>query len=70
MFQPRLPALVAACLAAGAATAQDTTISHGISTFGALKYHSDFPHFDYVNPAAPQGGTMSFRGTSAFFRDT
>ena len=26
---------------------------------------TDFAHFDYVNPDAPQGGTMSFRGTGA-----
>ncbi|MYH57495.1 MAG: ABC transporter substrate-binding protein [Boseongicola sp. SB0675_bin_26] len=41
---------------------QDTITSHGISAFGELKYPPDFPHFDYVNPDAPKGGTMSFRG--------
>ena len=40
-------------------------VSHGISTFGELKYPTDFAHFDYVNPDAPKGGTMSFRGTGA-----
>jgi microcin C transport system substrate-binding protein len=39
--------------------------SHGISAFGELKYPSDFPFFDYVNPDAPKGGTISFRGTLA-----
>ena len=39
--------------------------SHGISTFGDLKYPADFKHFDFVNPDAPKGGTMSFRGTGA-----
>ena len=39
--------------------------SHGISAFGELKYPADFKHFDYVNPDAPKGGTMSFRGTGA-----
>lgn len=39
--------------------------SHGISAFGELKYPADFPHFDYVNPDAPKGGTISFRGTLA-----
>ena len=43
----------------------ETTISHGISSFGDLKYSADFPHFDYVNPDAPKGGTISFRGTGA-----
>ena len=32
---------------------------HGISVFGDLKYPADFKHFDYVNPAAPKGGTFS-----------
>jgi microcin C transport system substrate-binding protein len=33
---------------------------HGLSVFGDLKYPVDFPHFDYVNVAAPKGGTFSF----------
>ncbi len=57
--------LAAGCLAATAAMAEDTIVSHGISTFGDLKYPADFTHFDYVNPDAPKGGTMSFRGTGA-----
>jgi microcin C transport system substrate-binding protein len=32
---------------------------HGMSAFGDLKYPADFQHFDYVNPAAPKGGTFS-----------
>jgi microcin C transport system substrate-binding protein len=57
---------LAALLAAPAAQADETTIvSHGISTFGELKYPAGFPHFDYVDPDAPKGGTMSFRGTGA-----
>lgn len=32
---------------------------HGLSIFGELKYGPDFSHFDYVNPAAPKGGTFS-----------
>ena len=39
--------------------------SHGISAFGELKYPAGFRHFDYVNPDAPRGGTISFRGTLA-----
>ena len=30
--------------------------SHGVSTFDELDYPADFPHFDYVNPDAPNGG--------------
>lgn len=41
-----------------------TTKSHGISAFGELKYPADFSHFDYVNPDAPKGGTISYRGTA------
>jgi microcin C transport system substrate-binding protein len=37
---------------------------HGLSAFGELKYPSDFSHFDYVNPQAPQGGRMSMIGTA------
>ncbi len=59
----RTAGFFAICLAlTGPAFAQDTTISHGISAFGNLKYPADFTNFDYVNPDAPKGGTMSFRG--------
>mgnify|MGYP001794924628 CR=1 FL=1 len=47
----------------------EVTISHGYSAFGDLKYGPDFTHFDYANPDAPQGGTMSQRqlyGASTF----
>ena len=37
------------------------TESHGLSTFGELKYPADFKHFDYVNPAAPKGGTLALQ---------
>ena len=30
-----------------------------MSAFGDLKYPPDFRHFDYVNPAAPKGGTLN-----------
>ena len=40
--------------------------SHGISTFGDLKYGPDFKHFDYVNPNAPKGGTFSTWGFGTF----
>ncbi len=56
---------LAMVLAAGMALAQETIVSHGISAFGELKYPADFAHFDYVNPDAPKGGEMVFRGTGA-----
>ena len=44
------------------ALAQDATAGkkwrHGLSLFGDLKYPPNFPHFDYVDPAAPKGGTV------------
>ena len=55
----------AAAPAATATDAGEVIVSHGISAFGDLKYPEGFAHFDYVNPDAPQGGTMSFRGTGA-----
>lgn len=35
---------------------------HGLSAFGALKYPPDFAHFDYVNPDAPKGGSLTATG--------
>ncbi|MEL7175916.1 MAG: extracellular solute-binding protein [Pseudomonadota bacterium] len=40
--------------------------SHGISTFGDLKYPADFEHLDYVNPDAPKGGEISIWGFGGF----
>jgi microcin C transport system substrate-binding protein len=37
---------------------------HGLSVFGDLKYGPDFKHFDYVNPAAPKGGSISLQVSS------
>jgi microcin C transport system substrate-binding protein len=31
---------------------------HGLSTFGDLKYPTDFTEFDYVDPDAPKGGRL------------
>ena len=43
---------------AAAAPIQTGVWSHAISAFGPPKYGPDFKHFDYVDPAAPKGGTM------------
>src|SRR5450631_331336 len=40
------------------ATAQTRQWKHGLSLFGEPRYPADFKHFDYVNPAAPQGGVV------------
>lgn len=41
------------------AAAEGGTEAHGMSVFGDLKYPADFQHFDYVNVAAPKGGSFS-----------
>jgi microcin C transport system substrate-binding protein len=59
-------AVLATALMFTAAQAQDTTIAHGISTLGTLKYPADFSHLDYVNPDAPKGGEMSMAAVGTF----
>jgi len=54
---PALGVLGAASFAPRAA-AQSKNWKHGLSLFGELKYPEGFKNFDYVNPAAPQGGTV------------
>ena len=34
---------------------------HAFAIYGAPKYGSDFTHFEYVNPAAPKGGTLRLK---------
>lgn len=46
------------------AQAEETIISHGISAYGDLKYPADYKNFEYVNPNAPQGGTLTMRPTT------
>ncbi|WP_367273694.1 extracellular solute-binding protein [Parvibaculum sp.] len=41
------------------AKALDSGPRHGLSIFGELKYPKGFAHFDYVDPKAPKGGTLS-----------
>lgn len=38
----------------------------GISTVGDLKHPDAFPHFDYVNPNAPKGGTLRLSSEGSF----
>ncbi len=63
--------LAAAVLSVGllhapAVADENITVTHGISTFGDLKYGPDFPHLDYVNPDAPKGGEWSGWGFGGF----
>jgi microcin C transport system substrate-binding protein len=71
----RALSLFASAAAAGAsganfpASAQDAD-RHGMSGFGDLKYPTDFPHFNYVNPNAPKGGVFSQIGPSRQFNQS
>lgn len=44
----------------------NTHTSTGFSVFGQCKYPDDFKYFDYVNPDAPQGGSL-FLGVNGTF---
>ena len=50
----------------GPARAGAVIDTHGLSPFGTLKYAKDFPHFDYVNPNAPKGGTLRIGAIGTF----
>jgi microcin C transport system substrate-binding protein len=41
--------------------------AHGLSAFGDLAYPADFPHFNYVDPSAPKGGTFSQIGPDRLY---
>jgi microcin C transport system substrate-binding protein len=58
--------VLAGFLAAPGVAAAQTTVSHGHSLFGALKYGADFKHFDYVRPDAPKGGSMTRHAIGSF----
>jgi len=51
-----LVALCAATLTTVAVAADDVTVTHALSLLGEPKYGPEFPHLEYVNPDAPQGG--------------
>ncbi|WP_300519889.1 extracellular solute-binding protein [Aliiroseovarius sp.] len=69
-FRPVLLGLAAGAVlilsTALSAKAQGTTISHGYSNFGALKYPADMAYLDYVNPDAPKGGEISISAQGTF----
>ena len=44
--------------------ADDSVDTYGLSSFGDLALPPDFPHFAYVNPAAPTGGLLSLQITN------
>jgi microcin C transport system substrate-binding protein len=52
--------------AAHAQTAPAPEWRHALSLMDAPKYPADFPHFDYVNPDAPKGGTLRLSASGSF----
>ena len=64
MLRALLFALLAALVAAPADAASP---SHGLAAFDNLKYPAGFAHFDYVNPTAPKGGTLSLIGSTTAY---
>jgi len=52
---PRISAIAPANAQSAAA---EPVFRHALSLFGQVKYPAGFKHFDYVNPAAPKGGTV------------
>ncbi|MGH2340933.1 extracellular solute-binding protein [Segnochrobactraceae bacterium EtOH-i3] len=60
-FAPRLARADDAAPAAASTPATGGRV-HGLSAFGDLAYPAGFPHFSYVNPAAPKGGRFSQTG--------
>ena len=57
-------ALAGASAFARRASAADETETHGISSFGDLKYPADFKQLEYVDVNAPKGGLFSQIGPS------
>ena len=64
-----LPVCLAVMLSLAAPSspqAQDAVPAHGMAMHGDLKYAPDFEHFDYVNPNASKGGTVTFSVIGTF----
>jgi microcin C transport system substrate-binding protein len=51
-------ALAAPTQSAASAASEGAVWKHGLSLVGEPKYPAGFPHFDYVNSKAPQGGLV------------
>ena len=41
-------------------------IGHGVSLYGELKYGADFENFEYTNPDAPKGGSLTLASRGSF----
>ncbi len=60
--------MIGAAPLAAQVDAADASIirAHGYSFYGELSYPPDFAHFDYVNPDAPKGGSISLAAQGTF----
>jgi ABC-type oligopeptide transport system, periplasmic component len=59
--------LIAACLSLAAVPSKaQETWRHATSIGGEPKYPEGFAHFDYVNPAAPKGGSLTISELGSF----
>ena len=59
-------AVSAAAVSAWPRPAAGAGPAHGLSIHGDLRYPPGFPHFAYVNPAAPKGGNVRLAATGTF----
>jgi len=66
LFRSIIAAALSIALASGPTLAGEDGWRHGLSLMGTPKYPADFPHFDYVNPNAPKGGTVRFGDQGTF----
>ncbi len=58
--------LLALALFALAPAADAVEARHGASMYGELKYGSDFEHFDYADPDAAKGGSLTLSAIGTF----
>lgn len=64
--QHRVAAILLSLAALFAAVARPVQAAHAIAWGDAPKYPAGFAHFDYVDPAAPKGGTISLDGFGTY----
>lgn len=53
-------------LVASFAYGDEAIISHGIAMHGDMKYPAEFDHFEYSNPKAPKGGSVTLAAYGTF----
>ena len=58
--------LLAALLQPAGTRAEGEVWRHAVALDNDIKYPPNFPHFDYVNPQAPKGGTLKLSSTGTF----